>query len=133
MGTIKSFILKIKVMTQSEKKALASQIIGDGKLPNKFFVTTGPWVTLVDEYGDQESELLDGYTEHDSVTEVFDTYEEANEYFERIELDIYDGTAQILLEDRKTGVIKETRLEKILKVDYVQTGHSDAKLFGYEK
>jgi hypothetical protein len=133
MGTIKSFILKIKVMTQSEKKALASQIIGDGKLPNKFFVTTGPWVTLVDEYGDQESELLDGYTEHDSVTEVFDTYEEANEYFERIELDIYDGTAQILLEDRKTGVIKETRLEKILKVEYMQTGHSDAKLFGYEK
>jgi hypothetical protein len=133
MGTIKSFILKIKVMTQSEKKALASQIIGDGKLPNKFFVTTGPWVTLVDEYGDQESELLDGYTEHDSVTEVFDTYEEANEYFQRIELDIYDGTAQILLEDRKTGVIKETRLEKILKVEYMQTGHSDAKLFGYEK
>jgi len=120
-------------MTQSEKKALASQIIGDGKLPNKFFVTTGPWVTLVDEYGDQESELLDGYTEHDSVTEVFDTYEEANEYFQRIELDIYDGTAQILLEDRKTGVIKETRLEKILKVEYMQTGHSDAKLFGYEK
>lgn len=120
-------------MTQSEIKALASEIIGDGQLPNKFFVTTGPWVTVVDEYGDQESELLDGFYESDTWTQVFDTYEEANKYFESIELDIYDGTAQILLEDRKTGVIKENRLEKIVKVDYMQTGHSDAKLFGYEK
>jgi hypothetical protein len=120
-------------MTNAEKKALASEIIGDGQLPNKFFVTTGPWVTVVDEYGDQEFELLDGYNEDDTVTEVFDSYEEANQYFERIELDIYDGTAQVLLEDRLTGVIKDYSLEKVIKVDYVQTGHSDAKLFGYEK
>ena len=120
-------------MTQSEIKKLASEVIGDGQLPNKFFVTTGPWVTVVDEYGDQEFELLDGYNEDDTVTEVFDSYEEANKYFESIELDIYDGTAQILLEDRKTGVIKEVGLQKVIKVDYVQTGHSDAKLFGYEK
>jgi hypothetical protein len=120
-------------MTQAEKKELASEIIGDGQLPNKFFVTTGPWVTIVDEYGDQESELLEAFNEGDSWTEVFDTYEEANKHFESIELDIYDGTAQVLLEDRLTGVIKETRLERIVKIDYMQTGHSDAKLFGYEK
>jgi hypothetical protein len=120
-------------MTQAEKKALASEIVGDGQLPNKFFVTTGPWVTIVDEYGDRDSEMLEGFSDVDAWTEVFDTYEEANEYFERIELDIYDGTAQVMLEDRVTGVIKEVSLEKILKVDYMQTGHSDAKLFGYEK
>jgi hypothetical protein len=120
-------------MTQAEIKALASEIIGDGQLPNKFFVTTGPWVTIVDEFGDLESELLDGFYESDTWTQVFDTYEEANKHFESIELDIYDGTAQILLEDRKTGVIKEARLEKVIKVDYVQTGNSDAKRFGYEK
>lgn len=120
-------------MTNLEKKMLASEIVGDGQMPNKFFVTTGPWVTIVDEYGDRESELLEGYTEDQSVTEVFDTYEDANKYFSSIELDIYDGTAQILLEDRLTGTIKEVSLEKIIKVDYVQTGNSDAKLFGYEK
>ena len=120
-------------MTNQEKKLLASEIIGDGQLPNKFFVTTGPWVTIVDEYGDRESELLDGYTYNDTVTEVFDTYEDADKYFSSIELDIYDGTAQILLEDRLIGTIKEVSLEKIVKVDYVQTGYSDAKQFGYEK
>ena len=120
-------------MTNQEKKLLASEIIGDGQMPNKFFVTTGPWVTVVDEYGDRDSELLEGYTKNQSVTEVFDTYEEANEYFQRIELDIYDGTTQILLEDRLTGVIKEECLEKIIKVDYIQSGYSDAKRFGYEK
>jgi hypothetical protein len=120
-------------MTQLEIKKLASEIIGDGQLPNKFFVTTSPWVTIVDEFGDQEFELLEGYNDEDSVTQVFDTYEEANKHFESIELDIYDGTAQIMLEDRLTGVIKEVSLEKVIKVDYVQTGHSDAKNFGYEK
>ena len=120
-------------MTNLEKKQLASEIVGDGQLPNKFFVTTGPWVTIVDEYGDRESELLDGYTENDTVTEVFDTYEDANKYFSSIELDIYDGTTQILLEDRLTGVIKEECLEKIVKIDYMQGGYSDAKIFGYEK
>jgi hypothetical protein len=120
-------------MTQTEIKALATEIIGDGQLPNKFFVTTGPWVTIVDEFGDQDSEMLEGFSDRDVWTEVFDTYEEANKHFESIELDIYDGTAQILLEDRLTGIIKEVSLEKVMRVDYVQTGHSEAKRFGYEK
>ena len=120
-------------MTQAEIKALATEIIGDGQMPNKFFVTSSPWVTIVDEYGDQESELLDGYTADDTWTQVFDTYEEANDHFQKIELDIYDGTAQVLLEDRLTGVIKEMSLQAVIKVDYIQTGNSDAKLFGYEK
>jgi hypothetical protein len=120
-------------MTQAEIKALATEIIGDGQMPNKFFVTTSPWVTIVDEYGDQDSELLDGYTADDTWTQVFDTYEEANDHFQRIELDIYDGTAQVCIEDRLTGQIKEISLQKVIKVDYIQTGNSDAKLFGYEK
>jgi hypothetical protein len=120
-------------MTQAEKKLLATQIVGDGQSPNRFFVTTSPYVTIVDEFGDHDSEMLKGFNDDDVWTEVFDTYEEANKHFENIELDIYDGIAQIMLEDRLTGVIKEVSLEKVMKVDYVQTGHSDAKLFGYEK
>jgi len=120
-------------MTQAEKRKLASEIIGDGQLPNKFFVTTGPYVTIVDEFGDQDSEMLKGFSDTDVWTDVFDTYEEANKHFENIELDIYNGIAQIILEDRLTGTIKEVSLEKVVRVDYVQTGHSEAKLFGYEK
>lgn len=120
-------------MTQAEKKLLATQIVGDGQSPNRFFVTTSPYVTIVDEFGDHDSEMLKGFNDDDVWTEVFDTYEEANKHFENIELDIYDGIAQIMLEDRLTGVIKEVSLEKVMKVDYVQTGNSDAKLFGYEK
>jgi hypothetical protein len=77
--------------------------------------------------------MLKGFSDTDVWTDVFDTYEEANKHFENIELDIYNGIAQIILEDRLTGVIKEVSLEKVMRVDYVQTGHSEAKLFGYEK
>lgn len=121
-------------MTQAEIKALASEIIGDGQMPNKFFVTSSPWVTIVDEYGDRESELLDGYTADDTWTQVFDTYEEANDYFQTVELDIYEGVANVAIEDRLTGVIKEMSLEQIIKVDYVQTiDNHTARMFGYEK
>jgi hypothetical protein len=120
-------------MTQQEIKTLATEIIGDGQLPNKFFVTAGPWVTVTDEFGDVQFELLDGFDEDYTETKVFDTYEDANKYFESVELDIYDGVAQILLEDRLTGVIKESSLEKIIKIDYTMSTHSSAKMFGYEK
>ena len=120
-------------MTQKEIKALASEIIGDGQLPNKFFITTGPYVRVTSEFGEQSSELLDGYYETDSWTQVFDTYEEANDHFEKIELDIYDGTAEIFMEDRLTGVIKESYLEKVIRTDYTFSGYSHAKEFGYEK
>lgn len=121
-------------MTQTEIKALAIEIIGDGQMPNKFFVTSSPWVTTVGEYGDTDSELLEGYTADDTWTQVFDTYEEANDYFQTIELDIYEGVANVAIEDRLTGVIKEMSLEKVIKVDYVQTLDSHtARMFGYEK
>jgi hypothetical protein len=120
-------------MTQAEKKLLATQIVGDGQSPNKFFVTTSPYVTIVDELGERDSEMLEGFTNDDIWTEVFDTYEEAKEHFDRIELDHYHGICQIMLEDRLTGVIKETGLEKMVTVRYTQVGYDDSKRFGYEK
>lgn len=120
-------------MTNSEAKILASEIIGDGKSPNKFFVTACPWYLEIDEYGDHESALLDGFQEDDSETKVFDTLEEAEEYYDQLELDIYDGVGQVLIEDRKTGVIKEKTLEKIIKVDYTMVEFDDTKRFGYKQ
>jgi len=120
-------------MTQAEKKALATEMVGDGQLPNKFFVTTGPYILEVYDFGENNHTLLDGFSQEDCETEVFDTYEEAKEYFESLELDHYSGVGQILLEDRLTGVIIERSLEKIISVDYTQREFNDAKQFGYEK
>lgn len=120
-------------MTQAEKKALAREVVGDGQLPNKFFVTTGPWINVVEEFGDIVCELIDGYSGEDSETEVFDTYEDAKKYFDNLELDHHSGVGQILLEDRLAGVITERSLEKIFTVDYTQREFNDAKRFGYEK
>jgi hypothetical protein len=121
-------------MTQKEIKALASEIIGDGQTPNKFFVTTGPWVTVVDEFGNQESQLLDGFTEEDSFTKVFDTYEEAEEYYNEVDIDIwYNGIGSVMIEDRKTGTIKEMSLQKIVTTSYSLIEHDDSKQFGYKK
>ena len=120
-------------MTQKEIKKLASEIIGDGQSPNKFFVTTAPYVTIVDESGERESEMLEGFTEDNIWTEVFDTYEEAKEFYDLTELDHYNGVCQIVLEDRLTGVIKETGLEKVVTIKYTQVGYDDAKQFGYEQ
>jgi hypothetical protein len=119
-------------MTNQEAKQLATEIIGDGKSPNKFFVTSGPYYFEVDEYGDRDAVLLDGYTGDNTATQAFDTLEEAENYYNDIELDIYDGIAQVMIEDRKSGVIKEKTLEKIIRVEYSMTEIDDTKLFGYK-
>jgi hypothetical protein len=121
-------------MTNQEAKALATEIVGDGKTPNMFFVTSSPYYNEVDEFGDRESQLLDGFDNNSSSeTRVFDTYEEAEAYYNDVDLDIYDGVGSVMIEDRLTGTITEKSLEKIIKVDYILTEHSDAKLFGYKK
>ena len=119
-------------MTNQEAKKLATEIIGDGKSPNKFFVTSGPYYFEVDEYGDREAVLLDGFTDNHVETTIFDTLEDAEKYYNDIELDIYDGIAQVMIEDRKSGVIKEKTLEKIIRIEYIITEIDDTKLFGYK-
>lgn len=119
-------------MTSQEVKQLAIEIIGDGKSPNKFFVTAGPYYFEIDEFGDHEAVLLDGFVETDVDTAMFDTLEEAEEYYDQLELDIYDGVGQVMIEDRKTGVIKEKTLQKIVKVDYSMVEYDDTKRFGYK-
>lgn len=120
-------------MTNQEVKDLAREIIGDGQMPNKFFVTYGPYYHEVDEYGDYDSHILDGYQDSDTETRVFDTLEEAEAYYNDIDPDIYDGIGQVTIEDRLTGTIKEKALKKIVRVEYILTEVDDTKLFGYKK
>lgn len=120
-------------MTNAQVQAMAREMVGDGQSPNKFFVTSSPYYLEVDEFGDSESMLLDGFEHGDSEARVFDTLEDAEAYYETIDLDIYEGVGSVMIEDRQTGVIKEKTLEKIVRVEYMLREHDDTKRFGYKK
>jgi len=77
--------------------------------------------------------LLDGYTDKDTETRLFDTFEQANEYYDSIDLDPYEGVATVMIEDRKTGTIKQKELTKVVRVDYSYREINDSKIFGYTK
>ncbi len=120
-------------MANEQARAMATEMVGDGQSPNKFFVTSSPYYLVIDEFGYRESELLDGYPDSYVETKVFDTLDEAEEYYDQIDLDIYEGIGSVMIEDRLTGQLKEKALEKIFKVDYVMTEHDETKFFGYKK
>ena len=120
-------------MTNQEVRELATEIVGDGKLPNKFFVTYSPYYHEVDEYGDFDSHILDGFDDSETESKVFDTIEEAESYYNDVELDIYDGVGQVVIEDRLTGTIKEKTLKKVVRVEYIMTETDDTYRFGYKK
>lgn len=126
-------------LSQEQINELAMQIVGDGKDPNKFFVTVSPYFTVDnDEHGDPsnmefESELLAGYTDKDKEIRFFDTFEQANEYYNSVDLDPHSGVGTVMIEDRKTGTIKLKELTKVVRVDYSYNEIDDSKLFGYTK
>lgn len=121
-------------MTQQEVKKLASEIIGDGQLPNKFFVTESPNILITNEFGDKDYEILPGYEEEPSYTfGPFNTLEEALAAYDDADLDIYEGIGSVVIEDRLTGQIKEKTIEKIIRTDYSYVEFDDTKRFGYAK
>ena len=126
-------------LSQAQISELAKEIVGDGKSPNKFFVTVSPYFTVDnDEHGDPynmelESELLDGYTKDDTKTRLFDTFEQANEYYNSVDLDPHAGVGSVMIEDRKTGIIKQKELTNVVRVDYSYNEYDDSKQFGYTK
>lgn len=121
-------------MTQQEIKKLASEIIGDGQLPNKFFVTESPMILVTDEFANRDYEPIEGYEDADSYTfGPFDTYEEALAAYNESDLDSGEGIGSVMIEDRLTGTIQEKVLEKVVTVEYSYTEFNDSKRFGYAK
>jgi viroplasmin and RNaseH domain-containing protein len=118
-------------MTQQEIRELARDTIGDRQEPNHFFVTTSPWITVTG--AEDASDIIDGYSVEDYETLMFDSYEQAKAYYDNTYPDADCGIGTVLLEDRKTGIIAEKRLEKVVRIDYSYTEYDDSKLFGYEK
>lgn len=122
-------------MTQQEIKELARNMVGDGGTPNKWFVTTTPYIAVeVDSStrGEAHSfELIDGYDkDKDACTYgPFDTYEDAVDCYDAESLDVDAGVGQVLIEDRECGTVREKWLTKTMVVEYVEDEVDDSKLF----
>lgn len=125
---------ELSQLTDDSPEALAVKMVGDGQDPNKFFVTLSPcFMVESDEAGEMYAEYLDGYSEKDKQTRMFDTFEEANECYNLNDLNHYEGVCSVTMEDRKTGTIKEKYLLKVISIDYEEVEQDDSKTFGYIK
>jgi hypothetical protein len=103
-------------MTQKEIQKLATEIIGDGQKPNKFFVSINPYFTNGQDEG---FDLLEGFQDTDSSIYVFDTLEEAQACYDNNELDPEYGVGTVTIEDRLIGTVKEKQLELYMKPTWV--------------
>lgn len=123
-------LAEYKIATAKLAKDLASEIIGDGKSPNVWFVTQSPYyMKYKDGYG--ESFLLDGYdaAEYSVMFGPFFSYKDACAQYDEIELEAYDGVGTVTIEDRKIGVVKEKFLEERITVDYSYNEIDDSKFY----
>jgi hypothetical protein len=123
-------LAEYKTATAKLAKDLATEIIGDGKSPNVWFVTQSPYfMKYKDGYG--ESFLLDGYdaAEYSVMFGPFFSYKDACAQYDEIELEAYDGVGTVTIEDRKIGVVKEKFLEERITVDYAYNEIDDSKFY----
>lgn len=91
---------------------MARVMVGDGKSPNKYFVTTSPWYIPM---GGEDMKVIPGFDENDSETVVFDDKDEAMEYYNDMELSYRYGCGQVMVEDRMVGVLCERFLKEVTK------------------
>lgn len=128
-------LAEYKNATAKLAKDLASEIIGDGKSPNVWFVTQSAYyMKYKDGYG--ESFILDGYDAPEEYSEMygpFFTYSDACAKYDEIELDHYDGVGTVTIEDRVIGVVKEKFLEERITVDYSYNEVDDSKFYNKSK
>lgn len=114
-------------LSQKEIEDLAKKMVGDGKSPNKWFVSTSPWIVyyVPNDTEPYTKRLEDTTDKSKSIYGPFDTYEEALECYEDNELDETNGIGQVFIEDRLTGTVKEKWLEEKMTVKYIQQEYSD--------
>ena len=127
-------LAEYKNATAKLAKDLASEIIGDGKSPNVWFVTQSPYyMKYKDGYG--ESFLLDGFdaSDYSVMFGPFFTYKDACAQYDEIELEAYDGVGTVTIEDRVIGVVKEKFLEERITVDYSYNEIDDSKFYNKSK
>lgn len=102
-------IITIMMATKKTANKLATEIVGDGKKPNKWFVTIGyGWYWIPGK-----EHMVQAKNSLESVSILFNSKEDAEECFRGIPLGIavskVSGTTigQVIIEDRANGVIAE--------------------------
>jgi hypothetical protein len=96
-------------------KKLASELVGDGKSPNKYFVTIGYGWYMTEGEESEGEQMKDSL---DCATIFLEDEESANVVFDAIPInkDVTKVTkytiGQVTIEDRKTGTIREKYLFK---------------------
>lgn len=124
-------------MTQQEIKKMASEIVGDGGEPNKWFVTVGPYVSYLlnpenNQYQEWASKMIPGCGEKDSTTYgPFNSLQEALDCYDEHVLDYDTGVGEVIIEDRWIGVVKEKRLHEKVEINHVEYEWDDTNF--YEK
>lgn len=100
-------------MNKKEIQDLATQIVGDGKTPNKYFVSISPYYLDLPNGG---YVLMEGYDEQKNfLVEMFDTQEEAQDFYDKQDLSDENGVGIVTMEDRLLGTIKEKTLQYYTK------------------
>jgi len=105
-------------------KELATKIVGDGKKPNKYFVTIGyGWY-----FPNESEEMIQVKDSLDSVTVMLTNKEDAIKLYNSIIIRTIspvtkETIGQVMIEDRLTGVIKEKCLTMLdngkLVIDHI--------------
>lgn len=107
-------------MTQKEIQTLATEIVGDGQEPNKFFVSINAYFINGENEG---FDLLKGFQDKDSSVYVFNTLEEAEACYDDNELSPDYGIGTVTIEDRLVGTVKEKQLELYMKPTWFNREH----------
>ena len=122
-------LAEYKNATAKLAKDLATNIIGDGKSPNVWFVTQSPYFMKYKD-GHGESFLLEDHDASESeMYGPFFSYKDACAKYDEIDLEPYDGVGTVMIEDRKIGTVKEKFLEERITVDYSYNEIDDSKFY----
>lgn len=93
-------------------------IVGDGKLPNRWFVTITPnyYVQNPEDPTCWDIEEFEKATEADTVTYgPFSSFEEALVLYDNTDLDADLLIGSVMIEDRLEGIVKDKNLYKVVK------------------
>jgi len=131
MKKIKAEIISLEKKIAGSPEADASEMVGDGKTPNKYFLSTSNDFDVVhngDDHG--ADEVIKGFKSKGGTTKVFDTYHEAKEAADRYSLG-HQNINRVTIEDRITGVVYER--VKRFNVDKCSVTEDEHEDIGYTK
>jgi hypothetical protein len=138
-----NYLQNMKVVVKGDKESAeaARKMVGDGKEPNKFFVTANNDYMFFDEnnemkaYSDSPKEAPVKVEDHIEVETFgpFDDFKDAMKKADELDLSETTGPRYVMIEDRKTGQIYEKYLKAEKKIVWSDETNDDTKRYGYQK